>query len=147
MGNKRTPGLQKINGIWHIDKKVNRRRICESTGTGELIEAEKYLARRLETMRQAEVYGVRPKRIFRDAAIKFLNENGQKKSLHCDATTLRKLDPFIGELSLESVHMGTLQLFIDSERGKVKNRTIIMGFKWFDIYLILLQLNGWMNMV
>ena len=61
MGRKRTPGLQKIGDIWHIDKNVNGRRLCESTGTSNLEEAEKYLARRLETIRQAEVYGVRPK--------------------------------------------------------------------------------------
>ncbi len=66
------PGLVKRGDIWHINKKVGGVRICESTGTNRLEEAEKYLARRLETNRQAMIYGVRPKRIFREAATKFL---------------------------------------------------------------------------
>jgi hypothetical protein len=82
MGRKHSPGLQKINGIWHIDKKIDGRRLCESTGTSELEEAERYLAKRRETIRQASVYGVRPKRIFREATMKFLLENQHKKSLH-----------------------------------------------------------------
>ncbi len=89
MGTKRTPGLVKRGNTWHINKKVDGVRICESTGTGELKEAERYLARRLETHRQAKVYGVRPKRSFREAATKFLLENQHKKSLSDDACSLK----------------------------------------------------------
>lgn len=32
MGRKGTPGLYKRKGIWHIDKKVQGRRLRESTG-------------------------------------------------------------------------------------------------------------------
>lgn len=125
MGRKRIPGLQKIGDVWHIDKKVNGRRICESTGTGDFDEAGRYLVRRLETMRQASVYGVRPKRIFRDAAIKFLLENRHKRSIASDAGRLKILEPYIGELPLDSIHMGTLQEFITKRRHEgVKTRTI-----------------------
>ena len=75
------PGLVKRGNTWHINKKVDGVRICESTGTSELKEAEKYLVRRLETIRQAKVYGVRPKRLFREAATKFLLENQHKRSI------------------------------------------------------------------
>ena len=60
MGRKKTPGLVKRGGIWHIDKQVRGSRLCESTGTSDLNEAEAYLARRIEEVRQARVYGVRP---------------------------------------------------------------------------------------
>lgn len=130
MGRKHIPGLQKIGGIWHIDKKVNNRRICESTGTSNFEEAEKYLVKKLETIRQATIYGVRPKRIFRDAAMKFLLENQHKKSISSDAGRLKILDPYIGDLSLESVHMGTLQPFITARRKEgIKTRTINHGLQ------------------
>lgn len=130
MGRKKTPGLQKIGGMWHIDKKVNNRRICESTGTSRLEEAERYLARRLEMIRQAEVYGVRPKRIFRDAAIKFLLENQHKKSIDSDKNSLAILDGFIGELPFEGIHMGSLQPYIEARRKSgVKSRTINFGLQ------------------
>lgn len=60
MGRKKIPGLILRNGIWHIDKKVDKIRLCESTGSSQLEEAERYLIRRLETIRQAKVYGIRP---------------------------------------------------------------------------------------
>lgn len=125
MGRKRMPGLFKRGEYWQIDKTVFGRRICESTGTSELEEAEKYLARRLEEVRQASVYGVRPKRTFKEAAIKFLMENQHKRSLHDDVARLRMLEKYIGDLALESVHTGTLQDFIERRRRDgVKTRTI-----------------------
>lgn len=125
MGTKRMPGLIKRGDIWHINKKVDGVRVCESTGTCQLKEAEKYLVRRLETYRQAKVYGVRPKRLFREAATKFLRENQHKRSLVVDARNLKMLDKYIGNLALESIHMGALQSFIEARKKKgVKMRTI-----------------------
>ena len=130
MGRKRTPGLVKRGENWHINKVVDGVRICESTGTSRLEEAEKYLARRLETVRQAKVYGIRPKRLFRDAATKFLLENQHKRSIRCDAEVLKMLDSYIGDLTLESVHMGTLQPYIAARRQEgVKARTINYGLQ------------------
>jgi len=125
MGRKRSPGLYKRKGIWHIDKQVDGRRICESTGAFDLAEAERYLARRVESNRQAAVYGVRPKRLFVEAAIKFLIENQHKASIRDDAGRLKTLKSYVGHLSLESVHMGTLQPYIEARRkAGMKMRTI-----------------------
>ncbi len=130
MGRKRMPGLFKRGEYWQIDKTVFGRRICESTGTNELEEAEKYLARRLEAVRQASVYGVRPKRIFKEAATKFLMENQHKRSLNSDAGRLKMLVQYIGDMTLESIHMGSLQPYIEARRRDgVKMRTINHGLK------------------
>jgi hypothetical protein len=129
MGRKKIPGLVNRKGIWHIDKVIRGRRICESTGTGNLEEAEKFLARRMEQIRQAEVYGVRPQRTFRQAATKYLGE-ATKASLDRDAQLLRGLDSFIGDLSLEAVHMGSLQNYIeDRKRAGRKTRSINYGLQ------------------
>ena len=48
MGRKRVPGLIMRAGIWHIDKRIFGRRVCQSTGTAQLEEAERYLARVME---------------------------------------------------------------------------------------------------
>jgi integrase len=130
MARKRTPGLYFRSGIWHIDKVVLNRRICESTGSGELEEAERYLARRCEEIRQAAIYGVRPKRLFRDAATKFLTENLHKRSIADDASRLKYLDKYIGHLALDNIHMGTLQDFIDGRKKEGrKSKTINHGLK------------------
>ena len=64
MGRKKVPGLIMRAGVWHVDKLVFGRRVCQSTGTTRLEEAERMLARLMEETRQAAIYGVRPARTF-----------------------------------------------------------------------------------
>jgi integrase len=145
MGRKRMSGLIKRGGIWHIDKKVSGCRICESTGTSNLQEAEKFLIRKLEEIRQAQIYGVRPKRTFREAAIKYVKENTHKASLHDDICQLKQLDRFIGELPLESIHIGSLQTFIEKRKEEgVKVRTINYGLQVIR-HILNLSAGEWMD--
>ena len=85
-------------GVWHIDKSYRGRRLCESTGTGDLAKAQEYLTRRLEEARQASVYGVRPQRTFRQAATKYLLERQAPAIDWRYALHLKQLDPYIGDL-------------------------------------------------
>ena len=126
---KRSPGLIKRGSIWHINKKIFGQRISESTRTTSLAEAEHYLTHRLEEIRQARIYGVRPRRCFREAALKFLSENQHKASLHIDARLLKQLDPFIGDLPLTSIHQGRLETYIQTRKAGLKNRTINYGLQ------------------
>ncbi|MCD6056458.1 MAG: site-specific recombinase phage integrase family [Gammaproteobacteria bacterium] len=82
---KKIPGFTKRYSLWHINKVIDGVRISGSTGTTRLEETEKYLVHRLESIRQAKVYGIRTKRIFREVATKFLLEHRHKKSIKVDA--------------------------------------------------------------
>ncbi len=125
MGNQKMSGLTKRGEFWHIDKVFRGTRICESTQTSDLAQAQEQLARRIDQIRMARVYGLRPDRSFRVAATKFLEENQHKKSIDDDARLLKQLDPWIGDLMLKQVHMGTLQRFITRRRKDgVKTRSI-----------------------
>jgi integrase len=91
--------------VWHIDKRVRRYgRLCESTGTADREEAERYLIHRLRELREIRVYGERPQRAFRDAIQKYLGENSRKKSLDRDAAILKDVDSFIGHLPLDRIN-------------------------------------------
>ena len=82
MGRTKTAGLQHDprSGIWTIDKRIRGYgRLYESTGSRDLEEAERYLNRRLEQIRQASVYGVRAKRKWREAATRYLLEEAINK--------------------------------------------------------------------
>jgi integrase len=128
MGNQRTSGLTKRGGIWHIDKQFRGARICESTGTSDIGQAEEYLARRVVELRETKLYGARELRSFRAAATKYLQEYHHKKRIKDDALHLRHLDPFIGGLELKQVHMGSLQDFIAKRRKDgVKTKTLNMA--------------------
>ncbi len=125
MGNQRTSGLTKRGGVWHIDKQIRGARICESTGTSDLTQAEEYLAKRVIELREARIYGIRELRSFRVAATKYLQDYQHKKRIKDDAMHLKQLDPFIGGLELKQVHMGSLQEFIAKRRRDgVKTKTL-----------------------
>ena len=85
MGKKITSGLRKRGDVYHIEKTVEGRRLFESTGTGDLVEAERYLAKRLEEIRQATLYGVRPERTFAQAAVAYIQAKSHKKSIGIEA--------------------------------------------------------------
>ena len=125
MGRKQTPGLRNRGGIWHIEKQVLGHKIHESTGTSNLKAAELMLARRIEEVRQASVYGIRPPRTFREAASKFLEENLHLASIGDYALHLKQLAPYIGNLPLEKVHLGTLHPFIEARKQQgIKTKSI-----------------------
>ncbi|MCH8958360.1 MAG: tyrosine-type recombinase/integrase [Proteobacteria bacterium] len=130
MGRKRTPGLVKRQGLWHIDKRIGGRRVCQSTGTNQLEEAELFLARQIDETRQAQVYGVRPARPFELAAAKFVRENQHKRTIRNDIAQLKRLLPWIGSVPLNRIHIGTMQPWIEHRRKEgVATGTINHGLK------------------
>ena len=120
MGRKRVPGLIMRGGIWHIDKHILGRRVCQGTGTAQLEEAERTLARVMEETRQAQIYGVRPSRTFEQAAAKFVLENQHKRSLSSDIVQLKLLMPKIGRQQLHQIHGGVLLPWIAERRRQGK---------------------------
>ncbi len=130
MGRKRIPGLIQRDGIWHIDKRIGGRRVCQSTGTAQLKEAEQFLARLMEQVRQASVYGVRPMRTFEQAAARFVREYQHKRSIDSDVGRLKGLMPVLGLIPLDRIHRGVLQPWIDRRRQEgVSAGTINHGLK------------------
>lgn len=108
---------------WHIDKRVKRYgRLCESTGTGDRDEAQRYLLYRLKELREIRVYGERPARTFREAVAKYLKDFKHKKSRGRDAATLKDLDPFIGHLALDRINNDTFANYREARR-KLSVRT------------------------
>jgi integrase len=144
MGRKKVAGLINRKGIWHIDKVIRGRRICESTGECNIEKAEEFLARRIDQIRQAEVYGVRPKRTWRKAATKYIKEV-TKATLREDARHLKILDPFIGSLPLEAVHMGSLAPFIEARRAEGRSKRTINYALQTVRHLLNLAAGEWMD--
>lgn len=130
MGQKRTSGLAKRGEYWHIEKEIFGRRIRGTTGTKSFEEAQAILARRIEELRQAIIFGVRPERVFAEAAVKYLRDYQDKDSIDSDASHLRMIMPYVKDLLLTRMHMGTLQSFIEArKKAGRKTRTINHGLK------------------
>jgi len=81
-------------------------------GTRDYAEAERYLIHRINEIRKGCVYGVRPVRIFREAATKYLLENRHLPSIEDFASILKIVDPYVGDLPLKRIHDGTVARFV-----------------------------------
>lgn len=114
---KSTPGLRKKGNIWHIDKTVAGIKLRESTGETELEEAERYLAKRIQEIRKVAVYGERRERTFDEAAARFIEEYGHKRSLDRDIDTLKAVMPYIGDLALKNIHSASLDQYIRDRKA------------------------------
>ena len=128
MARAKMPGLQLRGGIWWIWKQIDGYgRIRQSTGYGkdEYEKAEHFLIKRLNEIRDAQRFGIRPERVFRVAAAKFLMEQRHLSTIGDIATTFKQVDPWIGHLPLKSIHDGTLAPLVADWRTRgLSNRTI-----------------------
>lgn len=115
MAKSKTTGLVKRGGIWHIDKRVDGVRICESTESSDYTQAEHYLAERITQFRQQKAEALNRPRTFLEAATRYLEESTHK-AIAEDARTLKIVAPYVGNLSLHQVHAGSLQGFISDRQ-------------------------------
>lgn len=134
MGRTRYSRLRERNGHWHINgvRIKGQAPLYESIGKCSREEAEAYYLKRVSEIRQGVMFGVRPKRIFREAASRYLEIESAKPepkaTLSNDALFLEQLDPYIGKLELERVHDGTLAPFVRACRT-AGNKTKTVNLK------------------
>lgn len=98
--------------VCHIDKRVNRYgRLCESTGSADREETERYLMHRVREPREIRIYGGRPQRTFREAIQKYLSENVAKKWINRDTAILNELNSFLGDTPLDRINSGSFDRY------------------------------------
>ena len=122
-----------------MDRQENQRygRLAESCSTDNLEEAERYLAHRINEIRQAVVYGIRPTRTFEQAAVKYLNDYQHKKSLERDVYAFKRIMPHIGDLTLDRIHNDTLAQYRQARRADgvtagTINKEGLRGLVWVN---------------
>lgn len=81
-----------------------RKRAHAGTDDEEEEEAQRYLQKQVREIREAVVFGVRRKPMFREAATKSLTDYARKLSIGRSALALKNRDPFIGDKWLDIVH-------------------------------------------
>ena len=119
---KRTPGITETkDGRWRVDKFHDGTRLQGRFET--LKEAESWLLRKIERLRQAQFE--RPRYLFEPIAAKYLLEYVEKLSIQTEATLLEAIMPFIGHMNLEQIHDDSLQPFIKARKANGrKNKTV-----------------------
>jgi integrase len=106
----------------------------KATGTDDEEKASAYLAKRIEEIRSAKVFGVRPRRTFREAATKYLTDFSHKPGISRAATALKDMDRFIGDKWIDQIHNETFKPYIETRRkpteglnGKKSRKGLAIG--------------------
>lgn len=123
----RTKGIQLASdGSRTIEKQYKGKRIFARLGEVSQDEAESYLRDKQREIDVAAGKGV--SRLFRDAAAKYLMECQRRglRSIDSISQHIELIVPWIGDMSLESIHSGTFEAFIDHrlEVDQVKTITV-----------------------
>lgn len=84
------------NGAWYIDIRAGGRRIRRSTGTTDKAKAQAYRIQLEHELWQQQRLGVLPKRLWDEAALKWIKEKQDKKSIQDDVCRIRKLTALRG---------------------------------------------------
>ena len=109
---RNSTGLEKRNGVWWINKSFQGKRLRECCWTSDKKEAEEVLANRLQEIKDFAVLG-RPRQfVFRDCALRYIEENRHLDSHPDIVCALMMLDTFIGEIPIHLISNETLQPFI-----------------------------------
>lgn len=128
MGKKRTTrGLSLRGEIWHIKKVICGRLVCESTGTGDFAEAERYLALRMEEARKTSIYGQRKKHTLDEAAARFLIENRHQRGITRQGFALRHLVEWFGDMPLDRIYGETITPYVDARLAGRIGRKVVAG--------------------
>lgn len=115
------PGLRLKGDIWQIEKRCKHAQggwLRESTGETSRDKAENYLIRRLAGIEDEVGRKKEAVFLFEEAAFRYLEDIAAKPSVDAIAYHLDQLLPFIGQLTLEQIHDGTLKSFLDHEKER-----------------------------
>ncbi|MFM9913282.1 MAG: tyrosine-type recombinase/integrase [Methylophilaceae bacterium] len=108
---------------WCVDKVYRGTRLRESFENLE--EAENWLIKHLDILRQEHLFGVRKNRTFNEAAAKYLLDHQYKVSLETDIYLLESVMPYIGYLTLNQIHDVTLAPYVIKRKSVGRaNKTI-----------------------
>lgn len=87
---------------WWIDATLpNGQRLRGSTKTENRQEAEAYLARLRHEAYQAKYLGIKPKRSWQEAVVRYLTAKSNLRSIEDVRRICRMLDPYLGQLTLD----------------------------------------------
>ncbi len=94
---------RKGSKIWQIEFYFNEQRIRQSSKTKDKTEAEQKEAELKRQLWRNHNLGDKPKRSWKDAVVKYLNDKQHKKSIDSDITGFRTLAPYFEHFHIQDL--------------------------------------------
>src|SRR6185503_8586795 len=113
------------SSYWWVRFIHNGRRIQHSTGTADQAKAQEYHDRLKASLWDQERLGVKPRRTWNEAVVKYLAETSHKASQSDDRTHLRWVDRFLNGAWLEKIDRDLLDRIMSARKAEgVANSTV-----------------------
>lgn len=105
--------------FWWIDIALpNGQRLRKSTGTENREEAEAYLAKLQHEAYQAGYLGIKPKRSWQEAVVRYLSLKAHLRDVEKQRRLCVKLDAYLGRLTLNAITGDVIWSIVEGERKK-----------------------------
>ena len=113
------------SSYWWVRFIHNGRRIQHSTGTADQAKAQEYHDKLKASLWDQERLGVKPRRSWNEAVVKYLAETSHKASQSDDRTHLRWVDRFLNGVMLERIDRELLDRIMTARKADgVANSTV-----------------------
>ena len=93
---------------WWVKISHGGRTIQRSTGTEDKAQAQEYHDKLKASLWEQQRLGVKPRRAWKEAVVRWLAETSEKVTHPEDRRKLRWLDPFLGSLMLDEVTLDVI---------------------------------------
>jgi len=111
---------RKDSSVWWVKIVIDGRKVQRSTGTDDKIKAQEFHDRLKAQMWEQNRLGVKARRSWKEAVVRWLEETSEKATHHEDKRKLIWLDGYLGELMLDEV---TLDVIDSIRAAKLKEAT------------------------
>jgi len=110
--------LTKRGSVWWIDiASPNGERIRRSTETNSKTQAQELHDKLKSELWRLQKLGDRPRRVWQDAAVRWLREQSPKASLEDDKEKLRWLDRYLANRELESINRALIDAITEAKQA------------------------------
>ena len=118
------PYKRKDSPNWWVKFTVNGRRVQESTGTADKRQANEYHDKRKAELWEQQRLGVKPRRKWEEAVLRYLNEEVNKKSINDEKLHLRWLQSRLEGMDLTQITRDVVDgLMQESQCTRVSSAT------------------------
>ena len=124
--------LRKRGSVWWIDiAPPSGERVRRSTETGNKAQAQELHDKLKSELWRLQKLGDRPRRIWQDAAVRWLREQAYKATMEDDKEKLRWLDRHLADRELESINRALIDAITEAKRAEgcsnaTVNRTLAL---------------------
>src|SRR5437879_5919306 len=114
---------------WWVKISHSGRKIQHSTGTEDKSQAQEYHDKLKASLWEQQRLGVKPRRSWKEAVVRWLAETAEKVTHKEDMRKLRLMDPFLGALMLDEITLDVIDA-IKAEKVKAVSKHLETGHAW-----------------